>query len=112
MSKIWGVTHCPLCEKPLTQDENWNRQEPKEYLCWNQRCGSTVEERLIEVLTERDELKDRIANLTYLNLGTPCEECGSTDGWVCMWCALEGYNFVRAEGARLSLQNPTTHIRV
>jgi len=23
------------------------------------------------------------------DLGIPCQECGSTDGWVCSWCSLK-----------------------
>ncbi len=63
MEKVWGETHCPMCEKELSQDEDYENYQPGggEHLCWNyplHLCGEdTVEERLIAVLIERDKLK-------------------------------------------------------
>lgn len=36
-----------------------------------------------------NRLERAIANLSpkLHNLGVPCEQCGSTDGWTCQWCA-------------------------
>ncbi len=63
--KKWGETHCPMCEKPLPQDSDYDRYEAGEgaHLCWSYPlypCTNVaVEERLIQVLTERDEARDR-----------------------------------------------------
>ncbi len=35
--KKWGETHCPMCEKPIAQDGDYDKYEPEEgdHLCWN-----------------------------------------------------------------------------
>ena len=64
MKKVWGETHCPMCEKPLPQDEDYDKYPPGsgEHLCWNYPLHScidaTIEERLIQLLIRRDTLRD------------------------------------------------------
>ena len=59
----WGETHCPMCEKPLAQDKDYDKHAAREgnHLCWNYPLypctDDTVEERLIQVLTERDKAR-------------------------------------------------------
>ncbi len=62
--RVWGETHCPYCEKPLAQDDDYDKYEPGEgqCLCWSYplypcMSGISAEDRLIQVLTERDKLK-------------------------------------------------------
>jgi hypothetical protein len=60
--KNYGETHCPYCEKPLAQDEDYDKYQPGEglHLCWYYRHGDCAEytkspeEKLIEVLKQRD----------------------------------------------------------
>lgn len=60
-SILWGIDHCPLCEKPLPTNADRNNCEPGEgeHLCWDwpasHRCiDDTIEKRLIDVLHQRN----------------------------------------------------------
>ena len=58
----WGETHCPMCEKPLAQDGDYDKYAAGEgeHLCWNYPlypCTDKDEvDRFIEVLSQRNEL--------------------------------------------------------
>lgn len=52
----WGITHCPVCEKPFARSSDYERYNPGEGdLCWDECAGRNLMERLIEVLNERDD---------------------------------------------------------
>jgi hypothetical protein len=68
--KVYGETHCPYCERPLSTDEDYDKYKAQSqegsHICWNYPSWECVdskeepilaEDKLIEVLHRRDELE-------------------------------------------------------